>query len=230
MDVITICVVSLLITLILCAAGYFAETHKLLTLLPTTLNPEFKKIECPIAMKMEIDEAELVELKNSNSGVLSSSWFEASNIPGVKYALGIFPNGQSEDKRGQTWITLAICTGKEAKVHADVRLSIEAAGWNYRLVQVYQNALGGGSTCCATKHLFYPQYIVDGILTIKCEGILSVERTSDSVDASDVDEKWRNEGFLGNIWSGNNTDFNITVGEESLRVSFPTVFFQIFSA
>ena len=150
----------------------------------------------------------------------TTKWFEASNLPGVKYFLYL----RVEWKKGhwQPSIGFKITTGKEAKVHADVVLSIESAGWNHKLVQDFDKDQGfrqgyqGSRICCKLAEFCRPPYMVDGKLIIKCEGILSVERTLNHV-ADDIQQE--NEGGFGNFWGENLKYFNINVDGNILQVS-----------
>ena len=159
--------------------------------------------------------APLINTENT----LKTEWFEAINIPGVNYAIIIYPNVYAR----QTWVALSLKTGKEAKLHATLRLSIESAGWSGKYVRLFEknmNPLGG--TCCETDDLLFTPYIVNGKMTVKCEGILSVERKSDEVAR---ENKWIKNSFLGMTWNGTDTNFTIVVGEENLPVSFFTFLF-----
>ena len=148
-------------------------------------------------------------------GHVQTGWFEASNIPDVKHSIEIYSN---YNKGERTWIGLRISNRNEAKVNSDYRLSIESADWSAELVNVYNKKVEAfGSYLCKTDDLLGAPYIVNGKMTVKCEGILSVERKSDAVAD---DNKWRKNGFLGMTWNGTDTDFTIVVGEESLPVSF----------
>ena len=74
-----------------------------------------------------------------------------------------------------------------------------------------------GGQCFKTDDLLDPPYIVNGKMTVKCEGILSVERKFDGVADKN---QWGKNGFLGMTWKDNDNDFTIVVGEESFPVSF----------
>ena len=146
---------------------------------------------------------------------LQTEWFEATNIPGVNYAIKIYPNA---DRGGEAWITLSLSTGGAAKVRANVRLSIESARWSYEYVHVFEKDINNiGNTYCKTCDLLCPPYIVDGKMTVKCEGILSIERQSDDVASNN---KLKKNEFWGKTWNGIDTDFTIVVGEETFPVSF----------
>ena len=172
----------------------------------------FQKIECPISIKWEIEEAKLAALKDSDGECLTTDFFEASNIPGVIYRLKCYPNDNRE-----AWLYLGIAYGNETQVLADVTFSIESAGFCQK--RSYVKDKPRGVKCCKTYQLFFPNYMVNGKLTVKCTGILSVERKSNYTDVDSDGEKWKMEGFLGSIWSGNETDFTIVVDGKCIEVS-----------
>ena len=172
-------------------------------------------IECPIAIKWEIGEEKFAALRNLGGQCLTTEWFEASNIPGVIYRLKIFPSGHLLIHNCETWLHLGIVYGKETQVRADVTFSIDSIG--FRQKRCYVKNEPRGVKCCNTAELFFPNYMVDGKLTVKCEGILSVERKSNY--AKDVDEKWKMDGLFGSIWNGNSTDFTIVIDGKCIDVS-----------
>ena len=145
-----------------------------------------------------------------------SKYFEASNIQGIKYYLYI--NLQKQWKNGfwQPSIGLQISNGKETKVHADVVLSIESTSWSHKLVQDFEGYQGWDGVCCKSAEFRRPPYMVDGKMIIKCEGILSVERTLNHV-AGDIPQEI--EGGFGNFWGENVKYFNINIDGNILRVS-----------
>ena len=172
-----------------------------------------QKIECPIVIKWEISEKRLRALRHPNKN-LTTEWFEASNIPGMKYYLMIDLGGTAGKE--QTGIYLIISPGKEAKVHADFILSIESTGWSKKLVRDFEQHQGWGGTFCEPYQFFGPPYIVDEKIIIKCEGILSVERTLNLV----TDEiQQENECGFGNFLGENVKYFNFNIDGNILRVS-----------
>ena len=154
-----------------------------------------------------------------NFEFVKTEWFEASNIPGVKYKLRMYPNGYIDEHRNETWVSLNVSIGKEVEVQADYQISIESAGLNIKLNYKYIEDTGFGSKCCDTTVLLNPRFIVDGKLTIKCDGILTVKREGKTPPA-----KWETEGFLKNIWNRSDKDFTIIVGEEIIQVSFFVIY------
>ena len=173
----------------------------------------FQKIECPIAIKWELEEDQLTPLKDLYGEGLVTEWFEASNIPGVQYRLKLYPNGNCHEYEGDTVVLFGVSMGKETKVHADIKFSIESAGWSSEQSYECKATKSRGVICCGTDELFYPDFLVDGTLTIKCEGMLIVEKTVD------CDNTWKMQGFLASLWSENETDFTIVVDGKSIKVS-----------
>lgn len=173
-------------------------------------------------MKWEIPEEKLIALKDSINGCIKTEWLEASNIPGVKYYLKIYPNGNCDIRRRQAWIFLYFSIGKEVKLQTDYQFFIDSAGWSAKahLRECVRSDLcisGWGETFCATDQLISPRLIVNGKLTIHCQGILKVERKT--IAAFDDEHKWKNDGFLGNILNGTRQTFAIVVGDQTLQVS-----------
>ena len=151
---------------------------------------------------------------NTSGECLTTDFFEASNIRGVRYRLKLYPN-----ENGKTWLYLGIHIGKETKVLADIKISIESADWSYKDSYEFVKNQSFGHKCCDTYQLSFPFYMVDGKLTVKCEGILGVERKLNCADADSDGDKRKMEGFLGSIWSGNSTDFVIMVDGKCIDVS-----------
>ena len=182
----------------------------------------FQKIECPFAARWEIEEEKLMASKKSNDELFVSEWFEASNIPSVKYRLKISPSKHRDFERNKAWLYLEVQIGNETKILADFKFSIESAGWSYKdSYEFVKNWNLRSVQCCDASQLFESQFIINGKLTVKCEGILSVERKLKCVDDSDSeDDKWKMEGFLENIRNGDGTDFTIVVDGKCIQVSF----------
>ena len=173
-----------------------------------------QNLECPFAIQCEIDRDEFDDY--SSDGFFKTEWFEASNIPGVKYYLKLYTIRGYVKLWRQTWVSLNVSVGKETEVQADYQISIESAGLNIKEKFKYIKDTGFGSKCCKTKEeLLSPRFFIDEKLTIKCEGILSVARSRIYAN-----KKWKHEGFLKNIWIGDNKDFTIVVGEEIIQVCF----------
>ena len=170
----------------------------------------FQKIECPVAIKFEIEEEKLAYLGYPHGEGIETGFFEASNIPGVSYRLKIYP-----DQDDESWLYFGVVCGNET-VKADIKFAIESVGFCEK--RSYVKNEPKGVKCCHTSELLYPNYMVDGKLTLKCEGILSVERKLNSADADSDGDKWKMEGFLENMWNGSGTDFTIVIDGKCLNV------------
>ena len=161
----------------------------------------------------------MAALKDSIDGCLNSKRVNASNIPGVKYFLSVFPNGHCVDRRGKVMIFLYVDVGKESRVKADGKFHIESAGWTEKLNHEYLRTKGSGFSPCKTVDFFdsKQKFIVNGELIVTFEGKLIVNKEK----AENGNENKSVTGQLGSLfWMNEDKDFTINVGENAVKVSF----------
>ena len=168
-------------------------------------------------MKWSISEEKLAALKDSKNKCLCTKKLDASNIPGVKYYLSIFPNGNTESSRGEVCVFLQVDVGNELKVKGDGKFYIDSVACADELDHEYHNSEGYGFSPCITADLFdsTQKFIVDGKLIIKFEGTLTVEkpRIENEINLG--------TGLVANLfWMNEDKDFTIHVGQNAVKVSF----------
>uniref|UniRef100_A0A914PGB2 Uncharacterized protein n=1 Tax=Panagrolaimus davidi TaxID=227884 RepID=A0A914PGB2_9BILA len=130
-----------------------------------------QKLKCPIAIEFVIPEDKLNEAKNSRNG-LFSEWFDASNIPGVEYCIGIYPNNPEHE--GETWIHFAISSSEDKlNIDAVFNMTIKSANYVFKKHHIFEEEDCVEEKLCTTEELFDPakRFIVDGEMTIYMEGI-----------------------------------------------------------
>uniref|UniRef100_A0A914XZS3 MATH domain-containing protein n=1 Tax=Panagrolaimus superbus TaxID=310955 RepID=A0A914XZS3_9BILA len=133
-------------------------------------------INCPIALQWIISEERLKALKEKQNEFLESEIFDGC---GFKYSLTIYPNGDGKTKIGQTRIFLRLYLQQNAKkIDAEFCLTIESAKYSNKMNHTFDKSKGWGIKCCSTEKLFDSKrkFIVDGILTIRVEGVLKVTK------------------------------------------------------
>uniref|UniRef100_A0AC34FNM1 BTB domain-containing protein n=1 Tax=Panagrolaimus sp. ES5 TaxID=591445 RepID=A0AC34FNM1_9BILA len=133
-----------------------------------------KMYKYPFAVKWLIEENRLKELKDNPGSFLESDLFSTSKIPGLRYYLSFYPNGDLEERLGQTWIFLQLEFSGKIKIESEVSVLIESANFCFTENYVYEKTAGWGDMICTTDELFDPEneYITDGKMIIKVEGIL----------------------------------------------------------
>uniref|UniRef100_A0A914PV69 BTB domain-containing protein n=1 Tax=Panagrolaimus davidi TaxID=227884 RepID=A0A914PV69_9BILA len=171
-------------------------------------------LEYPIALEFTVSKDRLNTLKNSmNNECLESNKFAAFTDSGTKYFLQIFPNGDTDERRGETWVFLHLELGNEKKVKADYKLLIKLANWSSKVDYVFEKSTGYGASCCTTDELFdtNKKFIVDGKLTVKVKGILKTVETNNEMGFLQTKLKWiRN---LCNLWNIGFEDFTIVTAD-----------------
>uniref|UniRef100_A0A914QW19 BTB domain-containing protein n=1 Tax=Panagrolaimus davidi TaxID=227884 RepID=A0A914QW19_9BILA len=166
-----------------------------------------QKLKCPIAIELIIPEDKLNEEKNSGNG-LFSKWFDASNIPGVEYRIGIYPTDPEHE--GETWIYFEILSLKN-KLNIDTVFNITIKSANYVLKKHLTSNFFIGEKLCTTEELFDPakRFIVDGEMTIYMDGILMIEKEAENEILMQFDDTVDSKLCL-DLWKQENKDFTIS--------------------
>uniref|UniRef100_A0A914R1Z7 MATH domain-containing protein n=1 Tax=Panagrolaimus davidi TaxID=227884 RepID=A0A914R1Z7_9BILA len=79
-----------------------------------------------------------------------------SNVPGIRYFFAVYPNGDKEEHRGQTWIFLCLELPSDTKVDAEVKLKVVSANFTTFLKQRYDKSIGWGRFICTKAALLDP--------------------------------------------------------------------------
>uniref|UniRef100_A0A914PGC5 BTB domain-containing protein n=1 Tax=Panagrolaimus davidi TaxID=227884 RepID=A0A914PGC5_9BILA len=196
-----------------------------------------QKLKCPIAIELIISKDKLNEAKNSQSG-LYSKWFKASNIPGVKYSIGIHPNSPFEDEEGETWIYFQIFSSEnKLNIDAFFNMTIESANYVLKKHFIPEEDNFIGEKLCTTEELFDPEkrFIVDGKMTIYMDGILTIEKEEENEKLLQFDDTVDSKLGL-DLWKQENKDFTISAdGKEvyahkSVLAARSPVFSRMFEA
>uniref|UniRef100_A0A914QZM4 BTB domain-containing protein n=1 Tax=Panagrolaimus davidi TaxID=227884 RepID=A0A914QZM4_9BILA len=173
--------------------------------------------EVPFAVKWEIPENRLLPLKDLVNGHLESA--SVSNIHGFHYRLRIYPNGDNDARRGQTWIYLELDLGKLNKVQANYTFTVKSANYSKHCRSIYEKSGGWGGVICSAKDFFDPQkkFIADGKLTVKCDGIFEVKAEFDFLKQI---QNW-DGGVLGDKlwWNNDSKDITIVADGMSREIS-----------
>uniref|UniRef100_A0AC34FKG0 BTB domain-containing protein n=1 Tax=Panagrolaimus sp. ES5 TaxID=591445 RepID=A0AC34FKG0_9BILA len=171
-------------------------------------------LQSPAAIKWTIPEARLKAMKD-NKGLYSKR-FNASNLPGVEYYIGIYTYGDdSEKRRGQTWIFFYLNFTGETKIKAHFNIRIQSANFLFKDIYLFQKSVGWGGKCCETVELFDPEkrFIIDGELTIQMEGILMTEN-EEPIKTLICNSS--GDSLCLALWEQENKDFVITVGKKEI--------------
>uniref|UniRef100_A0AC34FK38 BTB domain-containing protein n=1 Tax=Panagrolaimus sp. ES5 TaxID=591445 RepID=A0AC34FK38_9BILA len=142
----------------------------------------FKKISSPISMQWKVKEEDLKAKKELGNEYLDSTIIKS--FSDVGYSLSIELNKFQNSDQLKTFLFLNIEMENEKKIKAICIFSIDSVN-SYRGIQhVFEKSKGLGYALCSTNDLFDPSkgYIVDGYLTINCNGILMIEKDKISGD------------------------------------------------
>uniref|UniRef100_A0A914PS15 MATH domain-containing protein n=1 Tax=Panagrolaimus davidi TaxID=227884 RepID=A0A914PS15_9BILA len=176
----------------------------------------------PIALEWTIAEERLNALKNSiNNEYLQSQKFTVILSSNVQYFIKIYPNGDTDERRGKTWVFLYLDLGNEKKVKAEYKFSIWSS--KLKLNYVFEKSTGWGVSCCTTDELFDPtnKFIVDGKLTLKVKGILKTEKVETNNEMGFFQTKLKWIKNLCNLWNIGFEDFAIVTSDgKEIKVIF----------
>uniref|UniRef100_A0AC34FB18 MATH domain-containing protein n=1 Tax=Panagrolaimus sp. ES5 TaxID=591445 RepID=A0AC34FB18_9BILA len=151
------------------------------------------KIACPFEIESKFKKSDLIALKDSENGFLKGKYFYAFNIPGLQYHVKIYPNGDEEDNRGETWIYLRVNGSKERKITTKFTIAIESANYSESFDEVYETFTGWGSTCCKSDEFFDSKnkYFVNEEVTIKIKGIFKTDKPLFQKTSTPISIQWK---------------------------------------
>uniref|UniRef100_A0A914QQ88 BTB domain-containing protein n=1 Tax=Panagrolaimus davidi TaxID=227884 RepID=A0A914QQ88_9BILA len=180
-----------------------------------------QKLKCPIAVELIISEDKLNEEKNSGNG-LFSEWFDASNIPGVRYRIGIFfflgdaMIGPNSLETGKTWFFYFELNKRN--IDAVFNMTIKSANYVLKkhLIPGKKDIIE--EKLCTTEELFDPEkrFIVDGKMTVYMDGILSIEKEAENEILLQFDDTFDSKLGLA-LWEQENKDFIISAGGKEIH-------------
>uniref|UniRef100_A0A914QCH1 BTB domain-containing protein n=1 Tax=Panagrolaimus davidi TaxID=227884 RepID=A0A914QCH1_9BILA len=177
--------------------------------------------EYPINLEWTIAEGRLKALKDSTKNeFLESDKFTVAHSSDVKYSLKIYPNGNTNAQRGNTWVFLWLGLGNEKKVNAEYTFSIKSAEWNHKINFTFEKSIGLGNTCSTVAKFFdsRKKFIVDGKFTLKVEGILKIEKADPKWKRKILQPKRTTTQSLRDLWNTDFKDFTIVVGRKGIEV------------
>uniref|UniRef100_A0AC35G4J2 BTB domain-containing protein n=1 Tax=Panagrolaimus sp. PS1159 TaxID=55785 RepID=A0AC35G4J2_9BILA len=150
-------------------------------------------LQIPFAFQWNIPENRLISLKDSENGCVYSAL--VSNISGFQYGLEIFPNGNNDKHRGETWIFLHLKLGNVKKVKADYTVKIESANFIDEFIYTYDEKSSNYGTDVAR------------IFTLANEKDAEEQQKWEGRELGDL--LWKNDDYK---------DCTIVVGEKEIKV------------
>uniref|UniRef100_A0A914QFW1 BTB domain-containing protein n=1 Tax=Panagrolaimus davidi TaxID=227884 RepID=A0A914QFW1_9BILA len=178
---------------------------------------QVKMTEFPIALEWIIAEERLKSINDFTiNECLESDEFTAFNNSGIKYFLQIYPNGDEEQDRGKTYIYFNLEFESQKKIQAEYKLSINSANWNCQLNYLFEKSEGYGTWCCTTDELFDSKknFITDGKLTIKVEGILRIEKFNPEFEMKFFETKSKTNKNFFSLWKIGFEDCTIVTSDK----------------
>uniref|UniRef100_A0AC34FGT8 BTB domain-containing protein n=1 Tax=Panagrolaimus sp. ES5 TaxID=591445 RepID=A0AC34FGT8_9BILA len=154
---------------------------------------ETTEIVCPIDTEWKFKKEHLLALKDSENGFLNGKCFYAFNILGLQYYVSVYPNGNDEDCRGETWIFLYVNGSNKRKIAAEVTISIGSKYALKTLNRVYVEYHGSGFKCSKTDDFFDSKnkFFVNGEITIKVKGTLKAEQSFILKISTPISMQWK---------------------------------------
>uniref|UniRef100_A0AC34FWB4 BTB domain-containing protein n=1 Tax=Panagrolaimus sp. ES5 TaxID=591445 RepID=A0AC34FWB4_9BILA len=166
-----------------------------------------------------ISEDRLRALKDStNNEHLKSDFFTAAvGVSVIEYCLGIFPNGHSNNHRGQTWIGLVLKLGNEKKVEAECTFFITTANLSKTFTQIKNRNCAIGYTVDQFFDL-KNKFIVEGKFTLKVELTLKMENAESKAVMELLKANWNVFKNFKDMWNIGFEDFTISAGKHKIKV------------
>uniref|UniRef100_A0A914Q195 MATH domain-containing protein n=1 Tax=Panagrolaimus davidi TaxID=227884 RepID=A0A914Q195_9BILA len=130
-----------------------------------------------------VDKENDFALRNFDTECLNGKFYYAYNIPGLQYYLAIYPNGEDEEDRGESWACLIFYGSKERRISAEYTISVKSANFSKNVNKFFDDNDGWGSVLCKTEEFFdsKSKFFVNGEIIINVKGILKAKRPSTSV-------------------------------------------------
>jgi hypothetical protein len=131
--------------------------------------------EFTIIKRFKLNKSDFQAVKDY--GVLYTSKCFVSIVPGIRYFFAVFPNGNKEEYRGQTWIFLCLELPSGMKVDAEVQFTVASANFTTVMKQRYDKSIGWGRCICTKAELFDPtkNFFAADTLIFKVMGSFKVD-------------------------------------------------------
>uniref|UniRef100_A0AC35GAY5 BTB domain-containing protein n=1 Tax=Panagrolaimus sp. PS1159 TaxID=55785 RepID=A0AC35GAY5_9BILA len=131
--------------------------------------------EFTIIKRFKLNKSDFQAVKDY--GVLYTSKCFVSIVPGIRYFFAVFPNGNKEEYRGQTWIFLCLELPSGMKVDAEVQFTVASANFTTVMKQRYDKSIGWMRYICTKAELFDPtkNFFAADTLIFKVMGSFKVD-------------------------------------------------------